>query len=79
MKVEDYKFIVNDKEVETIEEWFKEFKKLSRTEFSFEESKKDVYKKIQEGVCGHTWTNKKGEIVLKIRRKNEGEVQKDEM
>ena len=27
MKVEDYKFIVNDKEVATIEEWFKEFKK----------------------------------------------------
>lgn len=79
MKVEDYKFIVNDKEVSTIEEWFKEFKKLSRTEFAFEESKKDVYKKIEEGILGHTWTNKKGEIALKIRRKNEGEEQKDEM
>lgn len=69
MKVEDYKFIVNDKEVSTIEEWFKEFKKLSRTEFAFEESKKDVYKKIEEGTLGHTWTNKKGEIFLKIKRR----------
>ena len=78
MKVEDYKFIVNDKEVSTIEEWFEEFKKLSRTEFAFEESKKDVYKKIEKGVLGHTWTNKKGEIVLRIKRK-EGEVEEDEM
>lgn len=69
MKVEDYRFIVNDKEVATIEEWLKEFKKLSRTEFAFEESKKDVYKKIEEGTFGHTWTNKKGEIVLQIKRK----------
>lgn len=69
MKVEDYKFIVNDKEVATIEEWFEEFKKLSRTEFAFEESKKDVYKKIEGGVLGHTWTNKKGEIVLQIKRR----------
>lgn len=50
LKVEDYKFIVNDKEVTTIEEWFREFKKLSRTDFAFEESKKDVYKKIEDGV-----------------------------
>ena len=69
MKVEDYIFIVNGKEVSTIEEWFKKFKKLSRTEFAFEESKKDVYKKIEEGTFGHTWTNKKGDIVLQIKRK----------
>ena len=67
MKVEDYKFIVNDKEVATIDEWFIEFRKLFRTEF--EESKNDVYKKIEEGTLGHTWTNKKREIVLQIKRK----------
>ena len=69
MKVEDYKFIVNDKEVATIDEWFIEFRKLFRTEFAFEESKNDVYKKIEEGTLGHTWTNKKREIVLQIKRK----------
>lgn len=50
MKVEDYKFIVNDEEVATIDEWFIEFRKIFRTEFAFEEAKKEVYKKIEEGV-----------------------------
>lgn len=79
MKVEDYKFIVNDKEVSTIEEWFKEFKKLSRTEFAFEESKNDVYKKIEEGVhrlaleikiTRVTLTNPKKRMI-KIQRKGD--------
>ena len=50
MKVEDYRYLVNDEEVATIDEWFIEFRKLFRTDYAFEEAKKKVYKEIEDGV-----------------------------
>ena len=77
MKVEDYKFMVNGEET-AIDEWFIELKKMFRTDYAFEEAKKDVYKKIEDGVHGWNWESKFIGLHLQIQRKKEEEVLKDE-
>lgn len=77
MRVEDYRYLVNDEEVATIDEWFIEFRKIFRTDYAFEEAKKDVYKKIKVGVHGWNWKSKLLGLHLQIQRKEEGEVLKN--
>ena len=71
MKIEDYKYLVNEKEV-TFNEWLIEFRKLFRTEYAYEEVKKDVLKKIENGIeNGHNWIGRLQGLHLKIVRKKE--------
>ena len=76
VKIEDYIYYWNDKEV-TFEEWLEGLKKTCRTDYAYDVSKKRVLEKIEKGITyGWNIEQKSTGIHLRIQRKEYKEGEK---
>ena len=69
MKVKDYRYFVNAKE-ETFDEWLIEFRKIVKTDEAYERKKKQIFRKIEQGIEIYSWLYERGDLVLSIMRKD---------